>query len=443
MVGTKANTKTNSWRNWAGNSRCEPDLVLEPRSRFEVVEIVRRAAAAGQRVKVVGAGHSFTAIACTDGVLLHLDHLDRVVDVDPVRRRVTVEAGITLHRLQVELWDRGYALANLGDIDKQSIAGATSTSTHGTGAKLPGIAHFIVGLELVTGDGTVVSCSADEHPELFHCARVGLGALGIVTQVTLQCVPAFHLHAHEYPAPLDTVLAGLPESAEAHDHFEFYWFPHTESCLVKENNRTDAPVQVRSRGKAWFDDVVLANYALGSICSVGKRIPSAVPKLSQLTATQLGELDVVDRSYRVFCSPRLVRFVEMEYAVPRAALTDALLDIRKVIEREDLKVSFPIEVRVAAADDIPLSTGSGRDSAYLAVHMHKGVSFESYFRAVEEVMNGYEGRPHWGKMHYQDAASLAPRYPQWDRFQAVRRECDPAGRFTNDYLDRVLGPVSG
>lgn len=428
-----------SWHNWSGNSRCEPSLILEPRSRFEVIEIVRAAAAEGRRVKVVGAGHSFPDIACTDGVLVHLDRLDRVLDVDPHTHQVTVEGGIPLWRLHTELWDRGLALQNLGDIDKQSIVGATATSTHGTGAALPGLAQFIVGLELITGDGTARSCNAVENPEIFHCARVGLGALGVVTQVTLQCVPAFHLHANEYPERLDAVLDGLPERAEAHDHFEFYWFPHTDACLVKENNRTEEAIRVRPRAKAFFDDVVVTNYALGAICGVGKRAPAAVPSLARLTASQLGRLDVVDRSYRVFCSPRLVRFVEMEYAVPRAALVEALLHIRSLIERHDFKVSFPIEVRVAAADDIPLSTASGRDSAYLAVHMHKGVPFDEYFHAVEGLMTSFDGRPHWGKMHYRDAASLAPLYPQWERFRAVRRLCDPDGRFDNPYLERVLG----
>jgi FAD-linked oxidoreductase len=322
---------------------------------------------------------------------------------------------------------------------RQSIAGATSTSTHGTGANLAGIANFIVGLELVVGDGSVHWCDADHNPELFHCARVGLGALGVVTKVTLQCVPAFNLRAYEHPERLASVLDGLPERAQAHDHFEFYWFPHTDRCLVKENDRTEEPVRARSRGKAFAEDVLLSNYALGAVCAVGKRVPAAVPTLAEFTAKQVGILDVVDRSYRIFCSPRLVRFVEMEYAIPRAHVTDALLAVRDMIEREGYRVSFPIEVRVAAADDIPLSTGSGRDSAYIAVHMAKGVPFEAYFRSVEAIMDGFEGRPHWGKMHYQSAATLADRYPEWERFQAARRACDPEGTFTNAYLDRVLG----
>lgn len=432
---------TNSWRNWGRNQRCSPAAVEEPESELEVVDAVRRAATAGQAVKVTASGHSFTDIACTDGRMLHLERLDRLVAIDEDAATVTVEAGIHLWKLNEELARRGLALANLGDIDRQTISGAIATATHGGGARFGGLATFVRGLELVTGDGTVLRCSPDEEPEVFACARVGLGALGVVTKVTLQCVPAFRLHARERPTTLDRMLAEFDSVVDDNEHMDFYWWPHTDVATVKVANRTDAPVRRKSPYKTWRDEVVLANYLFGALCALGRRRSAAVPDLMRKTASSLGKTERVDDSHRVLCSRRLVRFVEMEYAVPRSDAAKALLAIRDLIDRERIPVDFPIELRVAAADDIPLSTAQGRDTAYLAVHLSAGRSFDAYFRGVEAIMDDLDGRPHWGKMHYQSAATLAPRYPEWDRFRAVRAKLDPEGRFRNAYLDRVLGPI--
>ena len=431
----------NSWRNWGRNQRCSPAAVEEPESEFEVVEAVRRAAAVDQPVKVAASGHSFTDIACTDGRMLRLERLDRLVAIDDEASTVTVEAGIQLWKLNEELSRRGLALANLGDIDRQTISGAIATATHGGGARFGGLATFVRGLELVTGDGTVVRCSPDEEPELFTCARVALGALGVVTKLTLQCVPAFRLHSIERPTTLDSMLADFDEVVDANEHMDFYWWPHTDVATVKIANRTEAPVRRKSPYKTWRDEVVLANYLFGALCAIGRARPAAVPDLMRRTASSLGKTELVDESHRVLCSRRLVRFVEMEYAIARADAPKALLGIRDLIEGERLPVDFPIELRVAAADDIPLSTANGRDTAYLAVHLSAGRPFEAYFRGVEAIMDELDGRPHWGKMHYQRADTLAPRYPEWDRFQAVRAELDPEGRFCNAYTDRVLGPI--
>lgn len=429
------------WRNWGGNQRCTPAAVEAPRSGLEVAEAVRRARDAGQTVKVVGTGHSFTDIACTTGRMLSIDDLDRVVEVDRDACQVTVEAGITIHRLNEELAVRHLALANLGDIDRQTIAGAISTATHGTGATLGGLATFVRALELVTADGDVVRCSGDEEPELFHAARVGLGALGVVTKVTLQCVPAFNLHHIEQRRRLDEVLDELDELVDRNEHFEFYWMPHTESCATIANNRTEDPPVIKSAYKQWRAEVFYPNYFFGAIVGVGRAVPSLVPRLNNLVADGVGTTELTNRSDVILCSTRLVRFVEMEYAVPRARARDAVRGVRDVIERNDLRIGFPIEVRFTAPDDIPLSTASGRSSCYVAVHVPRGVDFEPYFRGVEGVMNELDGRPHWGKMHYQTAATLSARYPEWDRFQVVRRKLDPEGRFANAYLDRVLGPA--
>jgi L-gulono-1,4-lactone dehydrogenase len=430
------------WRNWGRNQQCTPAAVEEPASELEVIEAVERAKRAGQTVKVVGAGHSFTGIACTDGRMLRLGALNRVVAIDRDAGTVTVEGGIPLWQLNEELETRGVALANLGDIDRQSISGAIATATHGGGKPFGGLATFVAGLELVTGDGELVRCSSDEEPEVFACARVGLGALGVVTKVTLQCEPSFRLHSIEKPRPLDALVDDLDDIIDQNEHIDCYWFPHTDVATVKVANRTEEPIRTKSSWKAWRDDILLANFAFGAAAKLGQRRPDMIPRLMDLVAGGIGKTEVVDVSHRVLCSRRLVRFVEMEYAIPRPELGKTLLRVRDLIEREGLVVNFPIELRVAAADDIPLSTAHGRETGYLAVHLSSGMPFDPYFRGVEAIMDDAGGRPHWGKMHYQTAETLAPRYPEWARFQAVRARLDPDGRFGNPYLDRVLGPVA-
>jgi FAD-linked oxidoreductase len=431
-----------SWHNWARNQRCEPAAREEPRSVLEVVEALRRARSAGQVVKVAGSGHSFTDAACTNGRLLSIDLLDRVLDVDRDAGTVTVEAGITIRALNRELAERGMALANLGDIDRQTIAGATSTATHGTGVRFGGLATFIRGMELVTADGEVVWCSPDEEPEVFHCARVGLGALGVVTRVSLACEPAYTLCHVERPARLDEVTAGLDELADGHDHFELYWLPHTDTCSLLCNDRTDEAPRPKSAYKRWRAEVFYPNYFFGALVTAGRLHSQWVPRIAQLVAGTVGSARLVDRSDRILISTRLLRFVEMEYAIPRAHAAEALRAVRALIDEQDLRVSFPVEVRFTAPDDIPLSTAHGRETCYIAVHMARGMPYERYFDGVEAIMDRFDGRPHWGKLHGKRADALASLYPEWDRFARARARLDPEGRFANAYLDRVLGPVS-
>src|SRR4051794_262373 len=431
-----------TWRNWAGNQHAEPRSIEHPRDVEEVSLLVKRAAGENRRVKAVGSGHSFTPTAVTDGTLLRLDRLSGLISSDLATGLVTVHAGTPLHQLNALLADLGLAMSNLGDIDRQTVSGATSTGTHGTGSRLGGLATQIRGLELVGGDGSIVHCSADQRPELFECARVGLGALGIVTAITLQCEPAFLLEADEQPMPLDRVMADLDELAQANDHFEFYWFPHTDVALTKRNNRLAPGQEARplKRWREWLEDELLANTLFNAVCALGKARPSLVPRLNSTAAKMLGARRFSAPSHEVFTSPRRVRFVEMEYAVPRAAIRDAVQAVRSVIDRDALQISFPIEVRVAAPDDIPLSTAFGRDSAYVAIHRYRGEPFEGYFRAVEHEMKALGGRPHWGKMHWRTREDLRPSYPRFDDFVAVRNQVDPERVFANVYLETVLGP---
>ncbi|MET0460924.1 MAG: D-arabinono-1,4-lactone oxidase [Ilumatobacteraceae bacterium] len=425
--------------NWAGNQRWLVADRVTPRSTEEVATIVRRAAAAGRRVKAIGGGHSFTAAASTDGIQISLDAMSRVLETDVDRGRVRVQAGIRLRALNDELAAVGLALPNLGDIDRQSIAGAIATATHGTGLGLGNLATTVVGMELVSGAGDVVRVDAASDPELLRVARVGLGALGIVTEVTLQCVPAFRLHARETIEVLDDVLDGFAEQAAAVDHFELYWMPGGGTrCQVKRNRRTDEPARPQSRLGYIRDKWIGENLAFGLVCRVGRRFPTAVPRVAELVTSSAGERDLVDRSDRIFCSPRHVHFVEMEYGLPIEHVPDAVRQLRDFARRLPTPVLFPVEVRVSAADDIPLSTGFGRTSGWVAVHQYRGMPHEEYFAGVERIMDDLDGRPHWGKLHGQRAATLAGRYPQWVDFRAARDRLDPARTFANAYLDRVL-----
>ena len=431
-----------SWSNWAGNQVCAPASIRKPTTEAELVSLVKQAAADDQRVKVVGAGHSFTSIACTDGVLVDLRDYGRVLHHDPEAHTVTVEAGISLSALCDELDRRGLALENMGDIAYQSIAGATATATHGTGWHFGNLSSRIVGMRLIAGDGSVVVCSPTENADVLASARVGIGALGIVSTVTLQAVKAFRLHAIEEPIRVDEVLSDFDGFMSSADHVEFYWVPHTAWALTKRNRRTDEPAAPRGRVKQLMDEVILPNVAFGALCRVGRRKPDWIPRMAKILPST-GRVEYTDRSDRVFTSPRLVRFYEMEYSIPRDAIPEALNRVRRLVDELGIQLSFPVEVRVVAPDDIPLSTASGRASGYIAIHVYQGTPYDAYFQGVERIMDSYGGRPHWGKMHFQRAETLSERYPRWDEFQSVRRRLDPEGRFSNQYLERVLGPLPG
>ncbi len=428
-----------TWTNWGQCSSANPVSQAHPASTAEVVALVRAAAAGGHRVKAIGASHSFTPIGVTDGVLLHLDRLHDVIGWDLEHHRVRVQAGISLRDLNPILRGRGLALPNLGDVDPQSIAGAVSTGTHGTGGELFGIAKAIVGVQLVTATGDVLEIDASH--DFFAAAQVTLGALGIITEVTLQCVPAFLLHAQEEPMPLPAVFDRLEELVEDNDHFEFYWFPHTEKALIKRNNRVPGGTERQPIGrfKHWLDDEFLSNEAFDVINRIGRRRPTLIPRINNFSGSVLSPREYVDDSYNVFVSPRRVKFRESEFAVPRYALVEVLSELRSWLNGGHEHISFPIEVRFTAADDVWLSTGHERDNAYVAVHQYYKTDYTNYFSAAQSIFTAHEGRPHWGKLHSLDHDYFRERYTRFDDFVAVRDQLDPMRLFSNPYLDRVLG----
>jgi FAD-linked oxidoreductase len=402
-------------------------------------------------VRALGSGHSFTAVAATSGVALDLSQWTGITAADTRTGLVTVRSGTTLRSLNAELAGLGLAMANLGDIDAQTLAGALSTGTHGTGARLGGLATQVTSLELVLADGSLATCSASSRPELFAAARIGLGALGVVTAVTLRCVPSFTLLADERPVPVEEVLEQFDALAAANDHFEFYWFPYGRKALVKRNNRLSPGGSAAAAGAArampgwrrFWEFEVMENAAFGTLCRIGRARPRLIPALNRFSSAALSSRSYTDLSYRVFVTPRRVRFAESEYAVPRESLGHVITELRRAVPRLADPVMFPVEVRVAAADDIWLSTAYGRESAYVAIHQYAGLPYRAYFDRFESIVAEVAGRPHWGKLHSLDAGRLGRLYPRYDEFRRVRAEVDPEGRFGNSYLTRVLGqPVT-
>ncbi len=458
LVMTSTSTsRAPQWTNWARTTTCTPSQIIEPLDEAEVRSAVLAAAARREHVRTVGAGHSFTPAVTTSGTLLRLDHLDQLERLEPLPdggSLVTVGAGIRLHALNTLLAQNGLAMVNLGDIDRQSLAGALSTGTHGTGGRLTGLTALVHGVRVLTADGSVIEADAQTHPGLFEAARLGLGTVGVLLAVTLRTSAAYTLTAQEEPWALDAVLDGLTgpgNLVDTNDHFEFYWFPHTRRTLTKRNNRGPARTAAQglldggaglspwARTRRWVDDELLSNGVFTLTSELGHRVPSTIRRVNQVAARALAPRTYTAPSHEVFITARRVRFREMEYAIPRADLPEVLGEIDRWIEASGERVSFPVEVRFAAPDDVWLSTAYQRESAYIAIHQFVRTPYERYFSGVETILRRAEGRPHWGKLHTLGAAQLRDLYPRFDDFQAVRRAHDPAGLFSNAYTRRVFG----
>lgn len=427
-----------TWKNWAGNQVAHPLSMSTPRSVEDVSRAIKSAQSQQHTVKCVGSGHSFTAAAVTQGHLLTLENLTGIISINRDRHLVKVKAGTTLAVLNELLHAEGLALPNLGDIAYQTVAGSISTATHGTGVTLTGLAGQVRGFTLVNGEGDVIECNDELNSDIFDLGRVSVGALGVITDYTLQTVPAFRLHAVEKALPLDVVLERIDEFVDTNDHFEFFWLPHTPWALTKSNNRTDEPLQPLPKVRGWIEKTFMENVAFGALCHLGKMRPTLIPRLATALPSS-GKREYVNDSYKIFASPRIVRFYEMETAIPRASLVPALKEIRAMIDARGYLLNFPVEVRFTAADDVPLSTAFERESAYIAVHVFKGMEYEPYFKDVEAILKNYGARPHWGKLHFQNASELTRQYRRFDDFLALRNRLDPQRVFANAYLTQVFG----
>lgn len=434
-------TGARAWQNWARTERVTPVRVERPASGDEVVAAIARARADGLTVKPIGSGHSFTGIAVAAGVQLDLTDLAGLTRVDASTGLVTLAAGTRLHDASALLHEHGLAFENLGDIDVQSIAGAVSTGTHGTGRAFGGLATQLRAVTLATADGRLLPISPTENAELWPAARLGLGALGVLVDLTVQTVPTFVLAADEHPEPLDAVLDDWPNRSAQADHVEFYWFPHTRLALTRNNTRlpADAPRTPPGRVQRWLDDELLGNGLYEVLCRIGSIAPGTVPGINRLASRVAFTRQVADYSHRIFATERKVRFRELEYSVPLDAVGSVLRELDRVIDANGWRVTFPVEVRATAPDDVWLSTAFGRPSSYIAVHRYIRDDHTPYLAAAEQILRAHDGRPHWGKLHSRTADDLRPAYPHFDDFVAVRDRLDPDRVFTNPYLNRVLG----
>src|SRR4051794_1079918 len=419
------------WANWSGAQTCRPREELHPGSEAEVAEIVRRGRGP---IRVAGAGHSFTDIVLTDGVLLHLDRLAALNGVEGEVARVG--AGMTLHALGPALAARGLALENQGDIDAQTVAGALATGTHGTGERYRNLSANVVGMRLVDGRGDVVELT---DPEDLRAARVSVGALGVVTEVALRCVPLFGLKRVDERRPLAEVLATLDELVGSHDHLEFFAFPHTDTVILRRTTRVAPDVAATPRWRAYLEEELLENGVLGLACRIGRRAPRQIPRINRTLMRLAAGAERSDVAHRVYASRRIVRFNEMEYAMPREHGPAVAAEALRQVAARGLPVGFPFEVRFVAGDDAFLSPAHGRDTCYLAVHQYKGMDQRPLFALVEDMALDAGGRPHWGKLHTQTAETLAPRYPHWDDFARLRDRLDPDRAFTSPPIARILG----
>ena len=426
------------WSNWSGAVSCQPAVFAEPTSVDEIRAELKAARDAGRNVRVAGSGHSFTPLCATDGTLLSLRNYSGVTDVDRDSRRVRVRAGTSLKTLGAALAEHGLAMENLGDIDVQAVAGALATGTHGTGVEFGSLATQITALRLLLADGSELWCSRDSEPEIFHAARVHLGALGVVTEIELACVPAYRLEYQSERGSLDEVLENLEALKRDNRNFECYWFPYSDSVQIKRMNSTDAPA---SGNQAWRRavDLVVENGAFWAMSALTRAVPRMAPTICRLEGYSVPSHRMVQASHEIYATSRLVRFNETEYSIPAEHFSEAVTAIRETMARERFATNFPLELRFVAADDIPLSPAHGRASAYIAAHMYKGMPYDAYFSALTDIFDHYGGRPHWGKMHNKTAADFATLYPQWERFLGVRRQLDPGNLFLNSHLREVFG----
>ncbi len=386
------------WRNWSGLFTCNPLEIALPTSEAKVAERVAQAAAAGQNVRVCGSGHSFQPLCATSDLLVSLDNLAGIESVDPAAGEATILAGTKLHDIGEPLAAHGLALENQGDVDVQSLAGAVSTGTHGTGRSLGSISTQVIGLRFVAGDGSLHEVNLHSDPDAFRALAVSLGSCGVLTAIRMRLLPAYRLHERTWREPIDECLARLEERITATRHFEFFWYPQADEAFCKALQPTSAdpsPLDARE----------------------GERI---------------------DHNYRVFPTARNVRFNEMEYAVPEEAGLACFDEIRQLMRERHPHITWPVEYRTVAADELDLSPNQGRATIAISIHQAAELEHRQFFADAEPIFRQHGGRPHWGKLHSLSARELAPLYPRWQHFASVRERFDPRGVFLNDHLRRVL-----
>lgn len=417
-----ARVEGETWRNWSGSVEAHPRTIARPDS----VEALSAAVTRARKVRVTGAGHSFTPLCETDGTLLSLERMAGEVRV--AADGATAPAGWSIGRITAALWEQGASLGNQGDIDTQAIAGAIGTGTHGTGADLGNLSTMARAFRVMLADGSVVRCARDERPELFEAQRLGLGMLGVVTEIELDVLPAFHLEERVEKRPLAEALEAFPDWAAASRHVEFFVFPYAEQVLVK----TLVPCADDGSFKP-AGDVDETVFRL--VCDLGAAMPRWIPGLQKLMTAGSGRPSRrTGPAHRIFPSDRTIRFEEMEYEIPRAVGLETLKAAIDHIRDRQLPIAFPFEFRWCAGDDIWLSPMNAGPVASVSVHQYAGMPWREVFAQVEPVFRAAGGRPHWGKRHTLARAEVDALYPAAERFRAVRREVDPQGKFLNAHM---------
>ncbi|MBX7254756.1 MAG: FAD-binding protein [Candidatus Hydrogenedentes bacterium] len=421
------------WSNWSGRVRCAPERIEIPSGLEELQRTVREG---NSPIRVVGSGHSFSDIVATDGTLLSLDAMQGVFDVNREMCEATVWAGTKLWRLNHLLAEHGLAMPNLGDINVQSIAGAVSTGTHGTGIEFGCLSTFIQSVTLVTADGEIVECAPGS--DTLKAVAVSVGALGVLAKVRLKLVPSYRLHYVADTLPVREAIEQAESFARECRHYEFFVFPHTSMAMAKWHRSTSAPPSTRPAVK-WVDEVLLENMCFGLVGALGRINSRWCPAISRFTARTANRREEIDDGHRVLSTRRLVRFNEMEYALPAEHGPEALHEILRLVESRRFGVSFPIEYRFVKGDDLWLSPFYGRDSVTISLHQFRGMDYHEYFHAAEQVFRKYDGRPHWGKLHSLSSDELEASYPKWGDFHTLRLQLDPHGRFLNPHLRDLFG----
>ncbi|MEO1436566.1 MAG: D-arabinono-1,4-lactone oxidase [Bacteroidota bacterium] len=426
-------------KNWAGNIQWNPSEIAKPDSEEAIQQLVLRAANERKKIRMIGTGHSFTPVCQTTHVTLSLDNYQGLIHVEKETCQATVKAGTKLKLLGELLFQEGLAMENLGDIDVQSIAGTISTGTHGTGTTFGTISTQVVAIRFVNGKGEIVDCSHDQRPELFKAMQVSLGSLGVITQITLQCVSAYKLMMEMVGDTVENVMFNLSERLEQNRNFEFFWLPHTNVAITKTTNVVENSSVDKVNFFNYWSEYVMENLAFKITCELSHWFPNRSPGISAFIGKMVSNVKKVQYSHRIYATQRLVRFKEMEYNVPAEAYADVWKELTRVMKQQNFPVIFPIENRWVKGDEILLSPAYGRDSAYLACHVFHKKDHQVYFETLEAIFRAYGGRPHWGKMNTMTAKDVATSYPGLPAFLKLREEQDPDDLFVSPYIAKLLG----
>ena len=433
IPGVDAATRPIAWRNWSGAQSSLPAQRFAPASEDELATWLRQVSG---EVRAVGSGHSFSALVPTDGSIVSLSRLSGLISHDPASLQAEFWAGTPMSQMGEPLKQVGQGLVNMADVDYQTLAGAIATSTHGTGPRFGSYSSYVTGLRLLTADGQMLDCDADNHPDVFNAARCSLGALGLITRVRMQNRKAFRLHSRQWVQDTDELLEQLPELIHKHDHFELNAITHADVSVALAMDETDNPKTIAKESGGDGSKVKL----LQLVHQQYRNWPRMRAGMLNFIARHLLDFpDAIDDSFRVFANMRDQRFHEMEYEVPAEAGAACLREVLAKIRDSKVDTFFPVEFRHVKADDVTLSMFQGRDSCAISVHQFYTMDYHNVFAQIEPIFWKYDGRPHWGKLHSLNARQLAPLYPKWKEFLGVRQALDPHGRFLNAHLRSLFG----